>query len=52
MWTREHERQQAIAADRAEQRHQEQMLVRYVLIGAVIFILVIIVLTIIIGQLS
>jgi hypothetical protein len=46
MWTREHERQRAITDSEVEQRHQEQMLVRYVLVGAAAVILIIIVLTV------
>ena len=49
MWIREHERQRAIAAEQAEQRRQEQMLIRYALIGAAIVILIIVILALVLG---
>jgi hypothetical protein len=52
MWIREHERQRAIAAEQAEQRRQEQMLIRYALIGAAIVILIIVILALILGRSS
>jgi ferric-dicitrate binding protein FerR (iron transport regulator) len=52
MWMREHERQRAIAEAKAEQRRQEQMLVRYALIGVAIIILVVIVLALVLSQLG
>jgi hypothetical protein len=47
MWIREHERQRAIATEQAEQRRQEQMLVRYALIGAAIVILIVVILALV-----
>jgi len=44
MWLREHERQRALAQTRAEQRRQEQKIVRYVLLGAAIFVVVVVLL--------
>jgi hypothetical protein len=49
MWMREYERQQALADAQVEQRRQEQLLVRYVLIGAAIIILVLVVLTVVLS---
>ncbi len=46
MWLREHDRQRAISRSQAEQRRQEQMLVRYVLIAAAIVVLVITILVV------
>ena len=44
MWMQEHERQQTIATQQAEQRRQEQMLMRYALIGGAIIILAFVIL--------
>jgi CHASE3 domain sensor protein len=52
MWEKEHERQREIAEAQAETRRQEQMLVRYVLIGAAIVILIVLLLTIGLGLLA
>jgi len=49
MWLGEHERQRALAQSQAEQRRQEQMLVRYVLIAAALIVLIIIVLTVVLS---
>jgi len=46
MWIREHDRQRVIARSQAEQRRQEQVLVRYVLIAVAIVVLVIIILVV------
>ena len=50
MWMQEHERQRAIAVEQAEQRRQEQMLIRYALIGAAIVILIIVILALVLGR--
>lgn len=50
MWMREHDRQRAIADAEAEQRRQEQTLVRYVLMGAAAIILILIILTFVLNQ--
>jgi hypothetical protein len=52
MWAVEHERQRSLEDARDEQRRQEQMLMRFALVGAAIVILVIIVLTLILGLAS
>ena len=49
MWMREYERQRAIADTQIEQRRQEQLLVRYVLIGAAVVILILVVLTVVLS---
>ena len=49
MWMQEYERQRAIADAQAEQRRQEQLLVRYVLIGAAVVILVLVILTVVLS---
>jgi hypothetical protein len=49
MWVVEHERQRSLEDARDEQKRQEQMLMRFALVGAAIVILVIIVLTLILG---
>jgi hypothetical protein len=46
MWMREYERQRVITDAQMEQRRQEQLLVRYVLIGAAVIILILIILTV------
>jgi len=46
MWLREHDRQRAVARSQAEQRRQEQILVRYVLIAATIVVLIVVILVI------
>ncbi len=51
MWLLEKERQHKIAAMQAEKQRQEQMLVRYVFIGAAVIVVVVIVLTIVLVQL-
>ncbi len=50
MWVREHERQRAIADAQAEQRRQEQMLVRYVLVGGVIILTLVVIVAIVLSQ--
>jgi predicted nucleic acid-binding Zn ribbon protein len=52
MWAVEHERQRSLEDARDEQKRQEQMLMRFALVGAAIVILVIIVLTLILGLAS
>lgn len=49
MWMQEYERQRAIADAQVEQRRQEQLLVRYVLIGAAVIILVLVALTVVLS---
>ena len=49
MWMREYERQRAITDAQVEQRRQEQLLVRYVLIGAAVIILVLIIVTVVLS---
>ena len=49
MWVREHARQQSITEAQAEQKRQEQMLLRGVLIGVAVLIVVAIVLVVLLG---
>ena len=49
MWELEHERQRAIAQEKAEQQRQEKRLIRLVLISAGTIILIVILLTIVLG---
>lgn len=52
MWMKEYERQQAVAESQAEQKRQEEKLIRYALIGAAVVILVAIALILLINQLG
>ncbi len=46
MWVREHERQQDIAEDQVEQKRQEALMIRLVLVGVVVVIVLLIIFTI------
>jgi Flp pilus assembly protein TadB len=50
MWTREHERQRAIAEAQLEQRRQERQLVRYVLVAVALLILIVIVMALLLSR--
>jgi hypothetical protein len=52
MWMKEYERQQAVAESQAEQKRQEEKLIRYALIGAAVVILIAIALVLLINQLG
>ncbi len=43
MWVREHQRQQGIAEDRSEQKHQEAQMIRLVFIGVIVLIVLLII---------
>ena len=49
MWVREHARQQAVAEAQAQQKRQEQMLLRGVFIGVAVLIVAAIILVVLLG---